>query len=353
MDECDVIPPHQFGFRKSHSTTEQVHRVYQTIRQSFEEKKYCSAAFLDIQQAFDRVWHNGLLFKVKQTLPHSVFLLIKTYLSNRIYQVKCGSACSNFYKIEAGVPQGSVLGPILYNIFTSDLPTTRSITTATYADDIAYLASHDDPCRASTNLQEVLDKTHSWLNKWRIRASAQKSVHMTFSLRKGDCPPVRFGNDILPNTDNAKYLGFLLDRRLTWKLHIKQKRDALMFKYRSMNWLMGRNSTLSLDNKLLLYNSILKPIWLYGIQLWGVASPSNIQCIQRAQNAILRTIVKAPWFSRNDEIHEYLKTPTIKQEIESHKKLYSERLARHPNLLASKLLEPTDVVKRLKRSHVI
>jgi hypothetical protein len=70
----EIIPSHQFGFRKSHSTVEQMHRVYQAIRLSFERKEYCTAAFLDVQQAFDRVWHDGLLCKIKQMLPHSFLI---------------------------------------------------------------------------------------------------------------------------------------------------------------------------------------------------------------------------------------------------------------------------------------
>lgn len=353
IDDCGVIPSHQFGFRKSHSTTEQVHRVHDTIRQCFEHKLYCSAAFLDVQQAFDRVWHKGLLCKIKEKLPHSLFHILASYLSDRIFQVKHGDARSKFYNIEAGVPQGSVIGPTLYNIFTNDLPTSEQVTVATYADDIAYLSCHKSPEIASMQLQLVLDNTHNWLTQWRVRASAHKSNHITFSLRRGDCPPVKLGNDVLPHCECIKYLGFHLDRRLTWKTHIKHKRNEIILKYKNLHWLLGRNSTLSVDNKLLLYNAIIKPIWTYGIQLWGTASDSNIMCLQRAQNAILRVIANAPWFTRNDEIHDYLNMTTIKEEIKKFTNNYIERLASHPNPLASKLLDKTKTVHRLKRKHIV
>jgi hypothetical protein len=353
LDDHEVIPKHQFGFRKSHSTIEQMHRVYKEIRRCFERKLYCSAAFLDVQQAFDRVWHKGLLCKVKLHLPHTMYVLIKSYLSDRLFQVKHGNARSNLHKIEAGVPQGSVLGPVLYNIFTSDLPTTEDVTVATYADDVAYLASDEIPEEASNKLQNVLDKTHTWLEKWRIRPSAQKSNHITFTLRKKDSPPVRLGSTILPDTNCVKYLGFHLDRRLTWKLHIKKKRDEINLKCRSLYWLLGRNSVLSVDNKLLIYNSVLKPIWTYGIPLWSTASKSNILCLQRVQNGILRTIANAPWFSRNEDIHKHLEVPTIQEEIERHRKKYAERLTMHPNPLATQLLQPVLTQKRLKRKNVL
>lgn len=353
LDLCNIIPEHQFGFRKQHSTIEQMHRVHDKIRQCFEMKQYCSAAFLDVQQAFDRVWHKGLLFKVKSKLPHSLYPTIKSYLEERLFRVKLRDARSTLRQIKAGVPQGSVLGPVLYNIFTSDLPVSEDVTVATYADDVAYLASDNHPTAASNKLQLLLDETHTWMEKWRIRASAQKSSHITFTLRRGKCPPVKLGNDLLPESEIVKYLGFHLDKRLTWANHIKKKRDEINLKFRKLYWLMGRNSVLTVDNKLLIYNAVLKPIWTYGIPLWGSACKSNILCIQRVQNHILRSIANAPWFSRNDDIHQHLDIPTVQSEIETYKEKYVSRLTTHPNTLANDLLKPSLGAKRLKRKDVL
>lgn len=219
----NIIPEHQFGFRKMHATIEQVHRVYNAVRQCFEKKEYCSAAFIDIQQAFDRVWHKGLLYKIKTLLPHSFYPILSSYLSNRLFQVKQKEARSSLYECKAGVPQGSVLGPVLYNIFTSDMPQTPRVTIATYADDAAFLSCDREPEIASLNLQLQLDQTNIWLKKWRIKASAQKSNHITFTLNRRDCPGVRLGDATLPHSNSVKYLGFHLDRRLTWSNHIKKR----------------------------------------------------------------------------------------------------------------------------------
>ncbi|CAK1554949.1 unnamed protein product [Leptosia nina] len=305
------------------------------------------------KQAFDRVWHKGLFCKEKGQLPHPLFLIIKSYLKDRLFQVKQRDARSTLRKIEAGVPQGSVLGPVIYNIFTSDLPVSKEVTVATYADDIAYLASSQDPVKASNKLQLQLDETHLWMRKWRIRASAVKWNHITFTLRRGNCPPVKLGSDVLPDLENVKYLGFNLDRRLTWTYHIKKKRKEINHRFRNLHWLMGRNSALSTDNKLLIYNALLKPIWSYGLPLWGSANKSNIMIIQRMQNNILRTITSAPWFSRNDEIHEYLfHSNSFFVFRHSFKKKYADRLLVHPNSLANDLLKPSVVTKRLKRKVV-
>ncbi|CAH2231394.1 jg27705 [Pararge aegeria aegeria] len=182
--ESHIMPDHQFGFREQHSTVEQGHRVAHKIRETLERKEYCSAVFLDIQQAFDRVWHEGLLYKLKTLLPNSLYMILKSYLSGRKYQVKFEDELSNIYNIKASVPQGSVLGPILYSIYTADLPSTSEVETATYADDTACLASDIYPDRASQKLQIHLDKIDQWLSKWRIKYSASKSKHITFTLHK-------------------------------------------------------------------------------------------------------------------------------------------------------------------------
>lgn len=350
--EQNTIPNHQFGFRAQHSTIEQVHRIAQKIRQTLERKQYCSAVFLDIQQAFDRVWHDGLLYKLKKALPNSAFMIIKSYLHERLFQVKCGESYSSFYEIRAGVPQGSVLAPVLYTIFTADLPQSENILTATYADDTAILASSDCPTTASRTLQTHLDKINHWLKTWKIRASAPKSNHITFTLRREDCPPVIFDGAILPHQVSVKYLGMHLDRRLTWKDHIKSKRDQSNNKIRELYWLIGRESRLSLENKLLVYKAVIKPIWTYGIQLWGSASHSNIEILQRFQNAALKTIANAPWFTRNTEIHEYLEMETIHNEIKNYCQKYRERLEHHTNVLAVNLTNTKDCTHRLKRSRL-
>jgi hypothetical protein len=98
----------------------------------------------------------------------------------------------------------------------------------------------------------------------------------------------------LPQSHAVKYLGLHLDRRLTWKAHIQAKRKQLDLTSKKMYWIIGRKSELSLENKILLYKTILKSIWSYGIPLWGTASQSNIEMLQRFQNKILRTITNAP-----------------------------------------------------------
>ena len=146
----------------------------------------------------------------------------------------------------------------------------------------------------------------------------------------------------------VKYLGIYLGERLTWYKHITMKRKQLGIQFQKMVWLMGNKSALSIENKLLLYKSILKPNWTYGIQLWGSASNSNIEILQRFQSKVLRCIVDAPWYVPNVVIQGDLNVNSVKQEIGKFAQKYNGRLSTHPNQLTIDLLDNAGE-RRLKR----
>jgi hypothetical protein len=181
-----------------------------------------------------------------------------------------------------------------------------------------------------------------------MHANPSKSLHVTFTTRTGTCPPVQLNDVQLPSEDHVKYLGLHLDRRLTWRHHIFAKRKQLGLTLTKLHWLLGRQSRLSLHNKLLLYKTILKPIWTYGIQLWGTASTSNVEILERFQAKALRQIVNAPWYVSNAVIRRDLRMSTVKEEIRRCSSHYSRQLRAHPNELLQPLLAPPDF-RRLRR----
>jgi len=147
----------------------------------------------------------------------------------------------------------------------------------------------------------------------------------------------------------AKYLGMTLDAKFRWKVHVKTKREELGIKYRQMHWLLGRRSALSLHNKLVLYSQMLKPIWTYGIQLWGCAAQSSIAVIQRFQNKVLRDIVNAPWYVKNVDLHRNLNVEMVTAAIRRFASKHEERLHQNVNTEAIQLLDNSVLVRRLKR----
>jgi hypothetical protein len=276
-----------------------------------------------------------------------MYTILQSYLTNRHFRTKHREAYSSLRPVLAGVPQGSVLGPLLYLIYTADLPTQANSTTATFADDTA-IAVHD-PAEATRRLQLHLNEIQSWLHKWRMKANETKSVQVTCTLNRRTCPPVKLNSEQLPQADEVKYLSMHLDRRFTWRKHIITKRKHLNLKLRNLYWLIVRKSQLSLSNKLLVYKVILKPDWKYGIQLWGTASTSNIEILERFQSKALRTITYAPWYVPNTVIQRDLQITTVKHEARKCSVNYRKRLAVHPNSLATTLLLDQPVARRLKR----
>jgi hypothetical protein len=188
---------------------------------------------------------------------------------------------------------------------------------ATYADDTAVIATDDSAIIASSMLQRQLDLITIWLKEWKIKVNAEKSHHVTFTLRRENCPNINMNGRTISTVECVRYLGLHLDRRLTWKQHIKAKQTELKMKTGKMFWLLNRRSQLDLENKVLLYKAILKPVWTYGTLLWGTASHSNIEILQRYQSKTLRMIANAPWYVANKVIHTDLKIPFVKEEIKN------------------------------------
>ena len=224
---------------------------------------------------------------------------------------------------------------------------------ATYADDTALLTCNKSLEDASKSLQESVKEIEKWLKKWNIKVNTQKSINITFALRKGECQKIELNGMEIPQSNCVKYLGMHIDKRLTWKDHIKMKRKQLTIKTKKMQWLLGPQSALSLENRLLIYKVILKPVWTYGIQLWGTASNSNLEVLQRYQSKTLREICRAPWFVTNQVIHRDLNIPFIKEEVNKFSTGYLDRLSNHTNTLAISLLDDSFEIIRLKRHHIL
>jgi len=176
-----------------------------------------------VSQAFDRVWHEGLLYKLNFFLPPTYYLLIKSYLTDRQFQVRFGSSISNIANINAGVPQGGILSPILYNIYAADQLTSLNTTVAEFVDDKAIIAMHEDQIFASLNLQHHLNLLSNWYDNWRVKVNQSKSLHTTFTLGLHLCPEVSLAEIPIPSSQSVKYLGLTIDRRLTWAQHVREK----------------------------------------------------------------------------------------------------------------------------------
>lgn len=353
INDSNTLPNHQFGFRLHHSTTHQMHRVVDYIASAFENKQYVSAVFLDVAQAFDKVWHQGLLFKLRSILPPTYYLILHSFLTDRFFSVRTGNELSTPLPIRAGVPQGSILAPLLYITYTSDAPTTTEVLEADFADDKALLTTDTDPQTATNTLQAHINLLQHWCTLWKIQINEHKSQHITFTLRRATCPPIYFNNISIPQTNEVQYLGLILDRRLTWKPHIRKKRITLNTRLKLLSHLLNNSSSLQLRHRLNIYKYLLKPIWTYGSQIYGIAKKTNIDTIQKFQSKTLRIITRAPPYVSNYTLHKDLNMLTVTDQIKQHYTRFHQKLHGHPNPLIHIISTPhftQNTLRRLRRS---
>jgi hypothetical protein len=280
------ISNHQFGFREGHSTIDQTQRIVQRINGALENKQYFSTAFLDISQAFDKVWYIGLLYKLRLFLSLNYFILLRSYLHSGHFLVKFKSEYTELSSVKAGVLQGSVLGPVIPVIHCISANLNRIYNCNICRRYCSISHTDRDPDIASQELQTNPDAIQKWLLRWRIEANESTSVHVTFTARRETCPPVHINSIPLPQQD-VKYLGLHLDRRLTWRKHIFTKQKQLGMTLTKMHWLLGRKSKLSTSNNILIHKAILKPIspmhvWgqppMQGLSGEGNAAPTSTCC---------------------------------------------------------------------------
>jgi hypothetical protein len=317
IDSANIIPPHQFGFRPKHSTVHQILRIYETVVQGFEQKKHTVAAFLDIAQAFDKVWHGGLIFKlINFGFPMFIINIIKSFISQRTFSVRINSTISANRPINAGVPQGSILGPVLFNLYMSDIPIPEEASLALYADDTVILCQDSDIHEASNTLQTSIDVLIDWFYQWKFKLNTTKCETKIFSLRKHMLPhEIQIDGTFLPwnpNDQAVKYLGIWLDKKLNWNFHVNKKLTQGYARLAKLYPIINRRSTLKPKCTVMIYKTIIRPLVMYASSVWGLSiSRNKIKKIQVFQNKVLRIAVNAPWFIRNKHLHEELGVQSV------------------------------------------
>lgn len=338
----NIIPKHQFGFQQEHNTTLQLARLTEHINQAFIFKKFALVTLLDVEKAFDSVWHNGLIYKlIKAKFPIYLIKIINSFLRCRNFRIKIRNLLSTVRTVHAGVPQGSVLSPILYNIFTHDIPTPVDTQLATYADDTAIIVSSRNLNLAYKYLQTAMDEIHEWFCKWRIKINIDKSKTITFHRTKKPNPNENIIIDAvaIPNVLEAKYLGVVFDYKLKFKPHI----DTIIAKgklaAKELYPLISNKSKLKPKNKILLYKQIVEPSLMYASPIWANASDTHIKKIQIIQNKFLRTAVNAYRYTTNDQIYRELKLSKITDKIKDSKNKLIDKMLNHNNSVINKALD--------------
>ena len=170
MDQNRFFNTNQSGFRPGDSCIHQLISITHDIHKSFDANpSQVRALFLDISKAFDRVWHKGLLYKIKNFgIEGKLFNLIESFLSDRYQRVTINGQTSNWLPIKAGVPQGSILGPLLFLSFINDLPEGLNSNVKLFADDTAIFSTVNTPMETANELMHDLEQIRNWAIQWKM-----------------------------------------------------------------------------------------------------------------------------------------------------------------------------------------
>ncbi|GBN44864.1 putative RNA-directed DNA polymerase from transposon X-element [Araneus ventricosus] len=222
LAENKILCPEQFGFRKSLTTAHQLLRVFEYITSGSEKGECTGAVFLDVRKAFDRVWIQGLIHKlIKYKIPPHLQQLLKSYLEERKFAVKIGNSISEAKIMRAGIPQGGKIWPVLFSLYVNDILKTHKSLLGMYADDTAILAKNKNHKYPAGALNQHLAKLDDWFCKWKNALKVYKTDAMYFTKgRRKHKPIVKIKNQRNTWSQQAKYLGVILDEKLTQKKHI-------------------------------------------------------------------------------------------------------------------------------------
>ena len=336
----------QHGFRKGKSCVTQLLEVMDDFSNYIDNGQAFDVIYLDFKKAFDSVPHERLLVKLKSYgIDGNLFRWIKDFLSERLQYVKVGSKCSSTMNVTSGIPQGSILGPILFLIFINDLPDCVQSISTIFADDTkAY-----NTCDKSDILQEDIKALQEWSKKWQLFFNCSKCKCIHFG-KNNPCTEYHFetekGKEPIPKCTEEKDLGVIFDDTLKFDLHI----ESIVRKANSMIGLIKRNfSYINVDTFSQLYKALIRPHLEYGQLIWSprfIRQSKKIENVQRRATKIVPCLKDLPYESRLRK----LKIPTLKYRRLRGDMLNVFKILNDDNLGSCHLL-PLNVSKYSTRGH--
>ena len=293
----NIIKDFQSGFRKKYSTMDSLIRLEGDIRETFIHGEYLNALFLDIEKAYDRTWTYGVLIKLhnmglRGTLP----IFLQNFMLHRRIQVLVEDKYSEVFEIDNGIPQGSVLSPILFSLMINDIfeDIPLGINYSIYADDVALWCKHESQEQSHNLLQNGLHNVLQWSNKWGFSLSSHKTVAMIFSNKKiNNSFFFKIDNTKIAFKPSYKFLGMILDNKLTWKYHIKDLKYRCEKIIPILKYLGGKKN--GCDRKLLLYlyTTLIRSKIDYGCFLYDTCSQELSKSVSRIQYQCIRIAIGA------------------------------------------------------------
>ncbi len=319
-----ILSEFQSGFTPGDSTLNQLIHINDMILKSLDNFEDVIGCFLDLTRAFDTVWHKGLLYKLDKygIRDHDngtkLYSWFKSYLSNRGHRVTIDGSRSEIRYINAAVPQGSVLGPLLFLVYINDVTSDIDSNIFLFADDTSIFSSGKDTPTLAQNINSDLNKITLWARRWKITINPTKTVCMLFTKKSKPNKnfQIRLNNEIIKLSDHHKHLGLWLSTNLTWKKHISEmaakgrKRLGCIQKHKY------RLDRRSLE---LLYLTFVRPVLEYGGVLYDSANQEDLEILTDIEKEALRTITGARKRCNLDALYNEFKWPDLEKRREIQK----------------------------------
>ncbi|UYV65268.1 hypothetical protein LAZ67_3003760 [Cordylochernes scorpioides] len=298
LNKNKLLTKQQAAFKKYHNTVDQIFYITQKIQDNFQSKptKSTIAAFIDLSQAFDRVWKERLIKKLdKLGLRGKMMGWIGSFLTRRTFQVNFKEQLSKTGRLFQGLPQGSILSPLLFSINLNDMDSriTKYCDFALYADDIIIWSSKRDLKEANKNVNKALKELQHFAEKMKLIINPNKSEIGVFTINnhlKKWTPNIKYDNNQIIFSRTPKYLGVTLDPSLTYGPHINQtvlrakKRLNILKRISGYEWGADR------DTLRQTYLALIRPILEYAQPVWQTASKTNLNKIDQVQRSAARII---------------------------------------------------------------
>ena len=351
LDKFKLLSSHQFGFRSKYSTEYAVLDIYEKLLKNMDDKKTSCAIFLDLAKAFDSVSHDILLRKLyKYGIRGNVHSLFTSYLSSRYQFVKLDNTLSSLVRVLFGVPQGSILGPLLFLIFINDLPLATSFFIRLFADDTVLCAEDNDITRLEKNVNLELKKVYAWLASNKLTLNISKTKFMLISPRR-KIPKflINIDNKPLEQCNSYKYLGVFIDQDLSWKPHIEYICTKIS---KACGALSKIRHVIGIDTLKHIYYALVNSYLRYGIISWGNASQESLQPLNTLINRAVRIISFAPLGRLNTKpIFKHLRLLNVQEtfDLETVKFVYKEKFDLLPDSNIANHFERISFISRPTR----
>ena len=318
VENC-IITCNQSGFTSGDSAVYQLLNITNEFGRALDEGKEIRVIFCDISKAFDRVWHKGLLKKLEAIGIRGPLLnWVKNYLSDRKQRVVINNASSNWSNVNAGVPQGSILGPLFFLIFINDIVTDIQSTIKLFADDTSLYLIVDEPVEAANVLNSDLEKIHAWSANWLVSFNSQKTETVIISRKtnKPYHPDLCMNDSIITEVSSHKHLGLSISNDGTFRGHVDMITEKA---YRRLNIL--RKFKFILDKRTLetIYLTYIRPLLEYADVVWDSNTVSLSEKIEKVQIEAARIVTGATRLVSFNDLYLETGWEKLKERREAHR----------------------------------